>query len=91
MLPPQPIDKVARPLRDLILTCSRLPDGEGYAVYIDDDFLATLNHEIRGPLAPLAFGIEILKMKAHCDEKTLAMMERQVERLRTVLKELCGT
>ena len=57
-------------------------------MYIDEDLL---NHEIRGPLAPLAFGIEILKMRSGCDEKTLAMMERQVERLRTVLKELCGT
>jgi hypothetical protein len=54
-------------------------------VFIDEDFL---NHEVRGPLAPLAFGIEILKSRAHCDEKTLAMMERQVERLRTVLTEI---
>jgi signal transduction histidine kinase len=64
------------------------------AVYIDDEFLATLNHEIRGPLSPLAFGIEMLKLKGSdplAEAKTLAMMERQVRRLRTVLDEMCGT
>jgi hypothetical protein len=60
-------------------------------VYIDDEFFATLNHDVRGPLAQLAFGIEILKLKVHCDEKTLAMMERQVERLRTVLAEISSS
>jgi signal transduction histidine kinase len=60
-------------------------------VHIDEDFLANLNHEIREPLAPLAFGIAILKLKSDCDDETLEMMERQVERLRTVLKELCGS
>jgi hypothetical protein len=57
-------------------------------VYIDEELL---KHEIGEPLAPLAFGIAILKLKSGCDEKTLAMMERQVERLRIVLKELCCT
>jgi hypothetical protein len=66
-----------------------MSDCEGCAVYIDDEFFMTLNHEVRGPLAPLAFGIEILKSRSGCDKKTLAMMERQVERLRVVLNEMC--
>jgi hypothetical protein len=49
-----------------------------------------LNHEFRGPLAPLAFGIEILKQRPGCDLKTLAMMERQVERLRIVLNDIAA-
>jgi hypothetical protein len=55
-------------------------------VHIDEDLL---NHEIRGPLVPLAFGIEILGLRSDCDEKTLAMMERQIQRLRTVLEDVC--
>ena len=49
-----------------------------------------LNHELRGPLAPLAIGIEILKRRGDRDEgvtKTLAMMERQIAILKRALDE----
>jgi K+-sensing histidine kinase KdpD len=49
-----------------------------------------LNHELRGPLAPLAIGIEILKRRGAQDEgiaRTLAMMERQIEILKRALDE----
>ena len=52
--------------------------------------LATLNHELRGPLAPLAIGIEILKrsdLDAPSAARTLTMMERQIQVLRQVLDE----
>jgi K+-sensing histidine kinase KdpD len=52
--------------------------------------LETLNHEIRGPLAPLAIGIEILKQRgldAPSAARTLAMMERQIQILKLALDE----
>jgi signal transduction histidine kinase len=50
--------------------------------------IEALNHELRGPLAPLAIGIEILKRRGDGDEgvaKTLAMMERQILILKQAL------
>jgi signal transduction histidine kinase len=52
--------------------------------------LETLNHELRGPLAPLAIGIEILKRRdldSPSAANTLAMMERQIQILKQALDE----
>jgi signal transduction histidine kinase len=51
----------------------------------------TLNHELRGSLAPLAIGIEILKRRGLDDPaaaaRTLEMMERQIQTLKRILDE----
>jgi signal transduction histidine kinase/FixJ family two-component response regulator len=56
-----------------------------------DEFLATLAHELRNPLAPLRSGIEILKRR-HDDPNTAAkvhaMMERQVNHMVHLIDDL---
>jgi len=56
-----------------------------------DEFLATLAHELRNPLAPLRNGIEILKMaKADAGQNTavLAMMDRQLSQMVRLVDDL---
>ena len=55
-----------------------------------DDFLATLAHELRNPLAPIRTGIEVLRLggpQAKADT-VLPMMERQVQHLTRLLDDL---
>jgi PAS domain S-box-containing protein len=56
-----------------------------------DEFLATLAHELRNPLAPLRTGLQILK-HAKSDpalaERTRTTMERQVEHLVRLIDDL---
>ena len=55
-----------------------------------DDFLATLAHELRNPLAPIRTGIEVLRMGG-APGKTgtvLPMMERQLQHLTRLLDDL---
>lgn len=45
------------------------------------EFLATLAHELRNPLAPLRNGVQLLRLARHDEatvQETLAMMERQL-------------
>lgn len=54
------------------------------------DFLATLAHELRNPLAPLRNGLQLLR-RAHdraVEERTLDMMERQVTHLSRLVEDL---
>ncbi len=56
-----------------------------------DEFLATLAHELRNPLAPIRNSLRILKMPrvdAVMVEKTRAMMERQVDHLVRLVDDL---
>jgi len=56
-----------------------------------DEFLATLAHELRNPLAPIRNSLEILKMPridAGTLQKTRAMMERQVHHLVRLVDDL---
>jgi PAS domain S-box-containing protein len=56
-----------------------------------DEFLATLAHELRNPLAPIRNSLEILKMPRldpGVVEKTRAMMERQVHHLVRLVDDL---
>jgi signal transduction histidine kinase len=56
-----------------------------------DEFLATLGHELRNPLAPIRMGLEIMKMAADNREqmqRTREMMVRQTEQLIALVDEL---
>ena len=49
-----------------------------------DEFLATLSHELRNPLAPIRNAIELMRRARHdpsLNERALAIMERQVRQL----------
>lgn len=62
-----------------------------------DEFLATLAHELRNPLAPLSAGLEVLRLELTSDkvsERVLATrssMERQVRHLKRLVDELLDT
>lgn len=56
-----------------------------------DHFLATLAHELRGPLAPLKNGLSLLEMAAgdkEMIESTRGMMERQMDHLVRLVDDL---
>lgn len=52
-----------------------------------DEFLATLAHELRNPLAPVRSGIELLRDSVD-DQSTLDMMERQMSHLVHLVNDL---
>lgn len=55
-----------------------------------NEFLATLAHELRNPLAPIANGLEILRLSPASNEATRAreMMERQVAHMVRLVEDL---
>ena len=56
-----------------------------------DQFLATLSHELRNPLAPIRNGLRIIKLLGADDERlqhTLEMMERQTTHLVRLVDDL---
>ncbi len=56
-----------------------------------DEFLATLSHELRNPLAPLTNAVELLKLVpagATVMESAVAIMERQVRHLTRLVDDL---
>jgi signal transduction histidine kinase/ActR/RegA family two-component response regulator len=56
-----------------------------------DEFLATLGHELRNPLAPLLTGLELLKLAAQSDptvERVSTTMERQTRHLIRLVDDL---
>src|SRR6185436_14888953 len=56
-----------------------------------DEFLATLAHELRNPLAPLRSGLEIMRISRDDDalvERTRVMMERQLQQLVHLVDDL---
>ena len=56
-----------------------------------DEFLATLAHELRNPLAPLRFGLEALRLsdgERDEQERIHAMMERQVDHMVRLVDDL---
>lgn len=56
-----------------------------------DDFLATLSHELRNPLAPMRYGLEILRASTGPDGQQArihSMMERQVDHLVRLVDDL---
>ena len=56
-----------------------------------DEFLATLAHELRNPLAPIRTGLHILRLTAPTEapsQRTLEMMERQLGHLVRLVDDL---
>jgi PAS domain S-box-containing protein len=56
-----------------------------------DEFLATLSHELRNPLAPIRTGLHLLKIadrNSDMAEQTRAMMERQMNHLVRLVDDL---
>jgi signal transduction histidine kinase len=56
-----------------------------------DEFLATLAHELRNPLAPLRNGLQIARLNSPADapfRRTIEMMERQVSMLVHLVEDL---
>lgn len=92
------------PLRDddgkLIGTCSVIQDitelkqAEYHLKEADrrkDEFLATLAHELRNPLAPISHGLQILKRTANGDDSVRhshEMLERQVNHMIRMVDDL---
>lgn len=56
-----------------------------------DEFIATLAHELRNPLAPISNAVHVLKRKygdGHADSRLLDMMRRQVDHLVRLVDDL---
>lgn len=56
-----------------------------------DEFLATLAHELRNPLAPLRNGVEILRLAPgdrEIGERILPMMDRQLSHMTRLIEDL---
>ena len=56
-----------------------------------DEFLATLGHELRNPLAPILTSLQLLKLSTFTDQRSLracAVMERQVNHLVRLVDDL---
>ena len=56
-----------------------------------DEFLALLSHELRNPLAPIANGLALLKLRGSADpvsQRTLGVMERQLNHLVRLVDDL---
>jgi signal transduction histidine kinase/ActR/RegA family two-component response regulator len=55
-----------------------------------DEFLATLAHELRNPLAPLRTGLQVLRLSQNAETaaRTLQMMERQLGQMTRLIDDL---
>jgi PAS domain S-box-containing protein len=56
-----------------------------------DEFLATLAHELRNPLAPICMGLELLQMSpddSQAAEEVRAMMDRQTQHMVRLIDDL---
>jgi signal transduction histidine kinase/ActR/RegA family two-component response regulator len=78
-------------LRDRIAELQRAQEALREADRRKDEFLATLAHELRNPLAPLRNALELMK-QARADSKQMdnarAMMERQVRQMVRLVEDL---
>jgi PAS domain S-box-containing protein len=74
-------------MRERLLAENALKDADRRK----DEFLATLAHELRNPLAPIRSGLQLLRMTQGVDpstERVYGMMERQVNHLVRLVDDL---
>lgn len=88
-------DIIARQAADLIernMSAEAIRQQAGKLVEANrykDEFLATLAHELRNPLAPIRTGINVLKIgKSDQLQRVLPMMERQVSHMVRLIDDL---
>jgi len=83
--------KAEQALRDSEAQLRRAADALQDADRRKDDFIATLAHELRNPLAPIRSGVQILRMSAPADlklQRTTDMMDRQIRHLVRLVDDL---
>ena len=56
-----------------------------------DEFIATLSHELRNPLAPIWSGLEILQMEANGNAETIGLIQEQLRHLVRLVDDLLDT
>jgi PAS domain S-box-containing protein len=98
-----PIDDSAAPIRDgtgrvngAVLVFRDISERKGVLEALresdrrKDEFLATLAHELRNPLAPLRNGLQVLRLTEDIPmrEQALEMMERQLAQLVRLVDDL---
>src|SRR5689334_8630986 len=77
--------------RDYLLERERTTEALTQADRRKDEFLATLAHELRNPLAPIRNSLQILRMSAGSDptaDRICEMMERQVNHMVRLVDDL---
>ncbi len=78
----------SRKLReDLRLAADRLADADRRK----DEFLATLAHELRNPLAPIRTGLQVLQQTDECDQAhsdVIRTMQRQTDQMVHLIDDL---
>lgn len=77
-------------VRDLLQERESLVELLRHEATIKNEFLATLAHELRNPLAPIRTGLQILRLSptGKPNTQTLEMMERQVRHLIRLIDDL---
>jgi signal transduction histidine kinase/ActR/RegA family two-component response regulator len=79
--------KIARDISERKRLIEQLRDQDR----LKDDFLATLAHELRNPLAPIRTGVQLIRRAGHSPallEKACPMMERQLEQMVRLIDDL---
>ncbi len=56
-----------------------------------DEFLATLSHEFRNPLAPIRSGLELLELEGQSNPEILGLMQEQLRSLVRLVDDLLDT
>jgi signal transduction histidine kinase len=78
-------------IRGYLVEQARAEESLRVADQRKDEFLATLGHELRNPLAPLLTGLELLRLARPQDPvvlRVMAVMERQVSHLVRLVDDL---